>query len=118
MRDLHTTETLTEAEFLSLVQFDEQGLVPVTVQDAETLGVLVLAWMNREALERTLRIGQVVFWSRSRQEIWHKGATSGNFMDVRGIWVDCDADTLLLQVKPFGPACHTGAISCFYRKLA
>ncbi|RLC85154.1 MAG: phosphoribosyl-AMP cyclohydrolase [Chloroflexi bacterium] len=78
----------------------------------------MVAWMNEEALQRTQETGQAHFWSRSRQELWHKGATSGNFMHVREIWVDCDADTLLLKVDPAGPACHTGNRSCFYRRLA
>lgn len=99
------------------LRFDAQGLVTAVVQDAETGTVLMVAWMNAEALRRTLETGQAHFWSRSRRELWHKGATSGNFMLVREIWVDCDADTLLLKVTPTGPACHTGARSCFYRKL-
>ena len=100
------------------IQFDEWGLIPAVVQDAATGQVLMVAWMNQEALRRTRKTGQAHFWSRSRQELWHKGATSGNFMNVREIWVDCDADTLLLKVDPDGPACHTGEQSCFYRRLA
>lgn len=100
------------------IQFDERGLVPAVVQDAITSQVLMVAWMNEEALQRTQETGQAHFWSRSRQEPWHKGATSGNFMNVREIWVDCDADTLLLKVDPAGPACHTGQRSCFYRRFA
>ncbi len=100
------------------VKFDERGLVPAVVQDTSTGDVLMVAWMNEEALRRTQETGQAHFWSRSRQELWHKGATSGNFMNVREIWVDCDADTLLLKVAPAGPACHTGHRSCFYRRLA
>ena len=100
------------------IQFDEWGLIPAVVQDAATGQVLMVAWMNQEALQRTRGTGQAHFWSRSRQELWHKGATSGNFMNVREIWVDCDADTLLLKVDPDGPACHTGEQSCFYRRLA
>ena len=99
------------------VRFDQRGLVPAVVQDRATGQVLMVAWMNAEALQRTLDSGQAHFWSRSRRELWHKGATSGNFMDVREIWVDCDADTLLLKVDPAGPACHTGERSCFYRRL-
>jgi len=98
------------------VQFDQRGLVPAVVQDANTGEVLMVAWMNEEALERTCETGQAHFWSRSRQELWHKGATSGNFMNIREIWVDCDADTVLLRVDPAGPACHTGRQSCFYRR--
>ena len=99
------------------IKFDEQGLVPAVLQDATTGQVLMVAWMNEEALRRTQETGQAHFWSRSRQELWHKGATSGNFMNVREIWVDCDADTLLLKVNPTGPACHTGEQSCFYRRF-
>lgn len=100
------------------VRFDERGLVSAVVQDATTGQVLMVAWMNEEALERTQETGQAHFWSRSRGEVWHKGATSGNVMQVREIWVDCDGDTLLLKVDPAGPACHTGQRSCFYRRLA
>jgi len=100
------------------IRFDERGLIATVVQDAATGQVLMVAWMNQEALRRTRGTGQAHFWSRSRQELWHKGATSGNFMNVREIWVDCDADTLLLKVDPDGPACHTGEQSCFYRRLA
>jgi len=100
------------------INFDTRGLVTAVVQDATTNEVLMVAWMNAEALRRTRETGQAHFWSRSRGELWHKGATSGHFMLVHEIWVDCDADTLLLKVTPQGPACHTGARSCFYRKLA
>jgi phosphoribosyl-AMP cyclohydrolase len=100
------------------IEFDERGLVPAVLQDATTGQVLMVAWMNEEALQCTQETGQAHFWSRSRQELWHKGATSGNFMNVREIWADCDADTLLLRVDPTGPACHTGEQSCFYRRFA
>jgi phosphoribosyl-AMP cyclohydrolase len=99
------------------VKFDSRGLVTAILQDANTGEILMVAWMNQEALRLTRETGQAHFWSRSRQEIWHKGATSGSFMNVREIWVDCDADTLLLKVDPTGPACHTGKWSCFYRRL-
>ena len=92
-------------------------MLPVVVQDATTRQVLMVAYMSRESLERTLEIGEAVFWSRSRSELWHKGATSGNTQRVRAVYVDCDADTLLLLVDPAGPACHTGEVSCFYRTL-
>jgi phosphoribosyl-AMP cyclohydrolase len=98
------------------VQFDQRGLVPAVVQDANTGEVLMVAWMNEEALKRTCDTKQAHFWSRSRQELWHKGATSGSFLNVHEIWVDCDADTVLLKVDPAGPACHTGRQSCFYRR--
>jgi phosphoribosyl-ATP pyrophosphohydrolase/phosphoribosyl-AMP cyclohydrolase len=99
------------------VDFDKSPILPVIVQDVITGLVLTLAYMNREALARTLELRQTVFWSRSRQELWHKGATSGNYQDVVSIRVDCDGDALLLLVRPRGPACHTGATSCFYRTL-
>jgi phosphoribosyl-ATP pyrophosphohydrolase/phosphoribosyl-AMP cyclohydrolase len=99
------------------IRFDERGLVPAVAQDAASGQVLMVAWMNEEALQLTRETGQAHFWSRSRQELWHKGATSGNIMHVRDIQVDCDADTLLLQVDPAGPACHTGNRRCFFRRL-
>jgi phosphoribosyl-AMP cyclohydrolase len=98
-------------------RYDERGLVPAIVQDADSGEVLMLAYMNAEALERTLETGQTHFWSRSRQELWHKGATSGNVQEVVEILIDCDEDTLLLRVHPAGPACHTGNRTCFYREL-
>lgn len=100
------------------IQFDASGLVPAIVQDAETKEILMLAYMNRQSLEHTLKSGETYFWSRSRNELWHKGATSGNVQRVVEIRVDCDADALLIQVHPAGPACHTGNRTCFYRELA
>jgi phosphoribosyl-AMP cyclohydrolase/phosphoribosyl-ATP pyrophosphohydrolase/phosphoribosyl-AMP cyclohydrolase len=97
--------------------FNEAGLIPAVVQDASSGEVLMVAWMNRHALQLTCESGEAHFWSRSRQEIWHKGATSGNIQRVVEIRVDCDGDTLLLRVNPAGPACHTGARSCFFRTL-
>ena len=99
------------------LQFDRRGLVPTVVQDIDTGEVLMVAWMNAQALRLTQETGQVHFWSRSRHELWHKGATSGNVQHVEEIWVDCDADTLLVRVHPNGPACHTGHQSCFFRRL-
>jgi phosphoribosyl-AMP cyclohydrolase len=99
------------------VKYDSQGLIAAVVQHAASGEVLMVAWMNAEALLQTLETSQAYFWSRSRAMLWHKGATSGNFLHVREILVDCDADTLLLKVIPDGPACHTGAKSCFFRKL-
>lgn len=99
------------------IKWDERGLVPVVVQDSSTGQVLMMAYMNRESLRLTLATGETVFWSRSRGELWHKGATSGNVQRVREIYLDCDGDTLLARVDPAGPACHTGAVSCFFRKL-
>jgi len=95
-------------------RFDPQGLIPAIVQDSLTGQVLMLAWMNAESLALTLKTGQTHFWSRSRQELWHKGATSGNIQQVVDIHLDCDQDTLLVRVRPAGPACHTGAVSCFF----
>lgn len=95
--------------------FDERGLVPCIVQDWHTGEVLTLAWMNAESLALTRRTGEIHFYSRSRQELWHKGATSGNTMAVRAIRYDCDGDALLALVEPAGPACHTGERTCFHR---
>ncbi|RPH58463.1 MAG: phosphoribosyl-AMP cyclohydrolase [Chloroflexi bacterium] len=99
------------------LKFDPNGLITTVVQDANTKEVLMVAWMNAEALQKTLESGETWFWSRSRQELWHKGGTSGNVQKVVEIRYDCDGDTLLALVEPAGPACHTGANSCFYRKL-
>ena len=100
-----------------MLNFDEKGLIPAVVQNAGTKEVLMVAYMNEESFAKTVESGHAVFWSRSRQELWEKGATSGNYMNVEEIRVDCDADCLLLLVNPDGPACHTGARSCFFRKL-
>jgi len=97
------------------VRFDERGLVPAVVQDAHTREVLTLAYMNEESLRLTLREGETWFWSRSRSELWHKGATSGNTQRVVEVRLDCDADAVVVLVEPRGPACHTGAVSCFAR---
>jgi len=99
------------------IKWDDRGLVAAIVQDVETLEVLTLAYMNRESFELTLKTGETWFWSRSRQKLWHKGETSGNIQKVREIRLDCDGDAVLLLVEPAGPACHTGARSCFYRRL-
>jgi phosphoribosyl-AMP cyclohydrolase / phosphoribosyl-ATP pyrophosphohydrolase len=97
------------------VAFDDRGLVPAIVQDAENGDVLMMAWMNRDSLERTIADGRTWFWSRSRQELWAKGETSGHVQHVEEIRVDCDADTLLVRVHQVGAACHTGERSCFFR---
>jgi phosphoribosyl-AMP cyclohydrolase len=99
------------------LNYDPNGLIPAVAQDAASGEVLMVAWMNPEALRLTQQTGEAHFWSRSRGELWRKGATSGNVLRVQEILVDCDADTLLLRVSPAGPACHTGARSCFYRTL-
>ena len=99
-------------------QFDRDDLVPAIAQDATTHAVLTLAYMNREAWEATLRTRRATFWSRSRRELWEKGATSGNTLHVRGIRLDCDRDAVLLLVDPAGPACHTGSTTCFFEDVA
>ncbi len=112
------SELLTREAFVNSVSFNENGLVPAIAQSAATGAVLMLAWMNRDTLERTLSTGEVTYWSRSRGEIWRKGETSGHTQHLVEAWVDCDGDTLLLKVDQIGPACHTGAPSCFYRKIS
>lgn len=99
------------------LKYDERGLIPVIVQDASTYQVLMMAYMNREALHMTLNSGELHLWSRSRQVLWHKGETSGNKQHVEALFIDCDADCLLIWVHPQGPACHTGNTSCFFRRL-
>jgi phosphoribosyl-AMP cyclohydrolase len=98
---------------LERVRFDENGLLPAIIQEESTKQVLMLGYMDAEALRRTLTSGRVTFWSRSRQEYWRKGDTSGNVQHVRGAALDCDGDTLLVTVHQVGPACHTGAHACF-----
>ncbi|MEO6470464.1 MAG: phosphoribosyl-AMP cyclohydrolase [Aeromicrobium sp.] len=97
----------------SRLKRDAQGLIPAVIQDAESKDVLMLGWMDEEALHRTLTTGRGTFWSRSRQAYWVKGETSGNFQDVREVRLDCDGDTLLVIVDQTGPACHTGDRTCF-----
>ncbi|HUK55450.1 MAG TPA: bifunctional phosphoribosyl-AMP cyclohydrolase/phosphoribosyl-ATP diphosphatase HisIE [Nitrospiria bacterium] len=99
------------------LKFNAEGLIPAIVQDQRDNSVLMMAYMNRESLEKTMRTGQAHFWSRSRKLLWHKGATSGNYMNVQEIQIDCDGDTLLVRVEPDGPACHTGQRSCFFRTV-
>lgn len=99
------------------LHYDQNGLVPAVLQHAETGEVLMVAWMNAEALRLTRSTGEAHFWSRSRQQLWRKGETSGNIMRVRQILVDCDGDTLLVRVEPAGPACHTGERTCFFQEL-
>ncbi len=105
------TETVQDR--IARVAFNEAGLVPAVVQQWDTLEVLMLGWMDAEALRRTLTTGRATYWSRSRQEYWRKGDTSGNIQTVRGVRLDCDGDTVLLQVDQTGPACHTGTRTCF-----
>ena len=99
------------------VAYDDRGLAPAIVQDAATKEVLMLAWVDAEAVRRTLDTGTTWFWSRSRSEYWNKGATSGNTQKVVEVRYDCDADALLMLVDPAGPACHTGEQTCFYRSF-
>lgn len=103
---------------LTELNWNEDGLIPAIVQDVSTLQVLMLGWMNAEALSLTMTSGYIHFWSRSRQELWRKGETSGNVMVVSSVYYDCDGDALLVRVAPYGPACHTGNTSCFYRELS
>jgi phosphoribosyl-ATP pyrophosphohydrolase/phosphoribosyl-AMP cyclohydrolase len=102
---------------ISKVKFDEKGLVPVVVQDIKTNAVLMVAYMNREALVQTLETGGMVYWSRSRGKLWHKGETSGHYQTLKELKIDCDGDTLLALVSQEGPACHTGRYSCFFESL-
>ena len=107
------------AGLLDAVTFNADGLVPAIAQDADNGDVLMMAWMNRESLVRTLTEGRMVYWSRSRQELWRKGDTSGDHQTVREAWYDCDGDTLLFKVTQHGGgACHTGSRTCFFRSLA
>ena len=99
------------------IRFDDRGLVPAVVQDVENGDVLMMAWMNRASLERTLEEQRTVFWSRSRQELWRKGDASGNVQHVEEVRVDCDGDVLLVRVHQVGSACHTGERTCFFRRL-
>ena len=98
----------------SKIKFDAQGLVPAVVQDVQTNAVVMLAYMNKESLEKSLETGTTWFWSRSRQELWNKGATSGNLQKVVEMCYDCDGDAILIKAKLSGPACHTGQYSCFH----
>lgn len=100
------------------LDFDKMdGLIPAIVQDVHTREILMLGFMNQAAWEKTLRTGLVTFWSRTRQELWTKGESSGNHLAVRRMWVDCDSDSLLIEAEPKGPTCHTGAKSCFFEEL-
>jgi len=100
-----------------MLKFDDKGLIPAIVQDARSGEVLMLGYMNRESLKRTTDSGDVWFFSRSRQELWHKGETSGNFLRLKSIMKDCDADALLIRAEPVGPVCHTGERTCFFQKV-
>lgn len=111
---LEVIEKIEEIDF----KYNEQGLMPAIVQDYQTKDVLMVAYVNEESLNLSLEKGETVFYTRSRQELWHKGETSGNTQEIKEIYYDCDQDTILFMVDPAGPACHTGKNSCFYRKIA
>jgi phosphoribosyl-AMP cyclohydrolase len=113
-----TVEQISASDLIAAVAFDAAGLVPAVAQDAKTGEVLMLAWMDRDALRLTLETGDVTYWSRSRKELWRKGAISGHTQRLVEAYVDCDGDTLLLKVEQKGPACHTGAPNCFFRRLS
>jgi len=119
MKDVIKNQKLPPLETEKL-KYDQNGLVPAVIQDFRNNAVLMVGYMNEEAVKRTIKEERVCFWSRSRQEYWVKGETSGNFFEVRSIYADCDADTLLVKVIPLGPglACHTGRYSCFFNTLA
>lgn len=104
-------------QFAKNLKFDKQGLIPAIIQDYKTGEVLMLAYMNKVSLKKTLKLGKTCFWSRSRKEYWVKGKTSGNYQFVKSISYDCDTDALLIKVRQVGVACHTGNKSCFYRKI-
>ncbi|MFH0940258.1 MAG: phosphoribosyl-AMP cyclohydrolase [Candidatus Omnitrophota bacterium] len=110
-------EEKADIKGLGELKFDEKGLILAIVQDNETGEVLMVAYMNKESLKKTLTIKKTCFWSRSRNKFWVKGETSGHFQFVKGIWYDCDKDALLIKVRQVGAACHTGKRSCFYRKV-
>jgi len=119
MGETNNVEELQPLETNQL-KYDQNGLLPAVIQDVRTDAVLMVGYMNEEAVKRTLKEGKVCFWSRSRQEYWVKGETSGNFFELKAIYADCDADTLLVKVIPLGPglACHTGRYSCFFNFLS
>ncbi len=104
-------------EIFKNIKFNSQGLVPVIIQEIKTKKVLMLGWMNKEALEKTMTTGKVHFWSRSRKRLWLKGETSGHYQLVKEIYLDCDGDALLIEVEQIQGACHTGYYSCFFRRI-
>ena len=109
---------LNTKNWLDQVRFNEQGLIPVIAQDAKSQEVLMMAWMNQASLEESIKLGQAVYWSRSRSRRWHKGEESGHFQNIQEILLDCDGDTILLKVEQVGGiACHTGAPNCFFQPL-
>lgn len=107
-----------EQDWLAKLKFDANGLIPAIAQDYRDGAVLMMAWMNKEAIELTLKTGEVHYWSRSRSELWHKGATSGHIQKVQQFYYDCDGDTILIKIEQIGDiACHTGARSCFFTEV-
>lgn len=108
---------MTEVVEAADLKYDAHGLIPCVVQQYDTGEVLMVAWMNEESVGLTLKTGTTCFWSRSRQELWNKGATSGNMQEVKELWTDCDSDTLLVKVDSPGPACHTGNRTCFFKRV-
>ncbi len=108
-------QTITKA--IDSITFDQRGLVPVIAQDKTSRQVLMMAWMSREAVEETLTTGRVCYWSRSRSALWRKGETSGHVQMLKAFYIDCDGDTLLIEVDQTGPACHTGQQSCFFTEV-
>lgn len=111
------SETLGAEELVASVSFNADGLVPVIAQRSGSGEVLMMAWMNRDALEETIKTGRMTYWSRSRSALWRKGETSGNAQRLVRLKLDCDGDTLLAEVEQAGPACHTGSPNCFFREL-
>lgn len=102
---------------LTKIKFDPNGLIPAIIQDINTKQILMLGWMNADSIEQSLQSGLVTFWSRSRNEIWVKGKTSGNYLHLKKVLIDCDQDSILIYAIPAGPTCHTGNISCFYMEF-
>lgn len=118
MKMQDTTTSLSDTDWLDAIQWNENGLVPAIAQDADSGAILMMAWMNRESLELTVREQRAVYWSRSRKQLWRKGESSGHTQQLREIRLDCDADVILLKVEQLGGiACHTGRQSCFYQRL-
>jgi len=104
--------------WIESLKFNDQGLIPAIAQDAQDGTILMMAWMNKESIQKTLETKEVHYWSRSRSELWHKGATSGHIQKLKSLYYDCDADTLLLKIEQLGDiACHTGARSCFFKQI-
>jgi phosphoribosyl-AMP cyclohydrolase len=112
-----TDKKTDSAELVKRIKFDDKGLVTAVAQNATNGEVLMVAWMNREALEKTLATNDVHYWSRSRGALWRKGETSGHTQKLKELYIDCDGDTLLLKVEQKGPACHTGEKTCFFTKV-